>query len=36
MAGLGSLEFTQFFNHSRLWKLQHIRVSFTMTVGAQK
>jgi hypothetical protein len=22
-AGLGSPEFTRFFNHSRLWKLQH-------------
>ena len=36
VAGVGFPEFTRFFNHSHLWKLQLSCVKFTMTVGAQQ
>jgi hypothetical protein len=35
-ADLGFLEFTRFFNHSHLWKLQHSCMKLSMTIGAQK
>ncbi|HEX8146842.1 MAG TPA: hypothetical protein VF591_06660, partial [Pyrinomonadaceae bacterium] len=36
VAGVGFPEFTRFFNHSHLWKLQHSCVKFPMTVGTQQ
>ena len=36
VAGVGFPEFTRFFNHSHLWKLQLSCVKFTVTVGAQQ
>src|SRR5215213_7597132 len=35
-AGVGFPEFTRFFNHSHLWKLQHSCVKFPMAVGTQQ
>ena len=32
----GFPEFTRFFNHSHLWKLQHLRMKFPMTIRAQQ
>jgi hypothetical protein len=32
----GFLEFTQFFNHSHLWKLQHSSMKFSVTVSTQQ
>ena len=32
----GFPEFTRFFNHSHLWKLQLSCMSFPMTIGAQE
>jgi len=31
---LGFLEFTRFFNHSYLWKLQNTCMNFTMTIAS--
>ena len=36
ISGTGFPEFTQFFNHSHLWKLQYPCMNFSMTVGAQQ
>lgn len=33
--GLGSPEFTRFFNHSHLWKLQQSGVNFSMAVSTK-
>ncbi len=34
VAGVGFPEFTQFFNHSHLWKLQRSRMNLSMAIGA--
>jgi hypothetical protein len=36
IAGVGFPEFTQFVNHSHLWKLQRFSMNFSMTIGAQE
>lgn len=35
-ASEGFPEFARFFNHSHLWKLQHLRMKFSMTIRAQQ